>query len=136
MKIKKKFKEFILSKIVDNNDQKIGLELETFYYNENLDRIQVNTVEDFSALKFLDVIRKRNTESSYSLEPGGQLEWASTPCKDLWSIELEFKKHQEIEDEILNQNTVYIFEKAVCTRYMTIMTYRYHVNYTTSPPLP
>lgn len=106
MKIKNKLKEFILSKIVDDNDQKIGLELETFYYNENLDRIQVNTVEDFSALQFLDEIRKRNTESSYSLEPGGQLEWASKPCKDLWSIELEFKKHQEIEDEILNQNSI------------------------------
>ena len=106
MKIKNKLKEFILSKIVDDNDQKIGLELETFYYNENLDRIQVNTLEYFSALQFLDEIRKRNTESSYSLEPGGQLEWASKPCKDLWSIELEFKKHQEIEDEILNQNSI------------------------------
>ena len=31
MKIKNKLKEFILSKIVDENDQKIGLELETFY---------------------------------------------------------------------------------------------------------
>ena len=70
MKIKNKLKEFILSKIVDDNDRKIGLELETFYCNENLDRIQVNTVEDFSALQFLDEIRKRNTESSYSLEPG------------------------------------------------------------------
>ena len=45
MKIKNKLKEFILSKIVDDNDRKIGLELETFYYNKNLDRIQVNTVE-------------------------------------------------------------------------------------------
>ena len=96
MKIKNKLKEFIFSKIVDDNDRKIGLELETFYYNKNLDRIQVNTVEDFSALQFLDEIRKRNTESLYSLEPGGQLEWASKPCKDLWSIELEFKKHQDI----------------------------------------
>ena len=49
MKIKNKLKEFILSKIVDGNDQKIGLELETFYYNENLDRIKVNRVKDFSA---------------------------------------------------------------------------------------
>ena len=31
MKIKNKLKEFILSKIVDDNDRKIGLELETFY---------------------------------------------------------------------------------------------------------
>ena len=115
MKIKNKFKEFILSKIVDDNDQKIGLELETFYYNENLDRIQVNTVEDFSALQFLDEIRKRNTESSYSLEPGGQLEWASKPCKDLWSIELEFKKHQVAQESIQGVREIIIsFVSSMC----------------------
>ena len=53
MKIKNKLKEFILSKIVDGNNRKIGLELETFYYDNNLKRIQVNTIEDFSELFLL-----------------------------------------------------------------------------------
>ncbi len=106
MEIKKKIKEFILKEIVQEKNKKIGIEIESFYTDNKLNRISVNRKKEYSALEFIDEIKEKNNNGSYSLEPGGQLEWASSPKKNLWDIHSEYKKHQKIENEILIQNNL------------------------------
>lgn len=106
MQINKKIKEFILKEIVQEKNKKIGIEIETFYTDNKLNRISVSPNKKYSALEFFDEIKKKDNNSSYSLEPGGQLEWASSPKKNLWDIHSEYQIHQKIEKEILIQNNL------------------------------
>ena len=106
MQINTEIKEFILKEIVQEKNKKIGIEIETFYTDNKLNRISVSPNKKYSALKFFDEIKKKNNNSSYSLEPGGQLEWASSPNKNLWDIHSEYQIHQKIEKEILIQNNL------------------------------
>ena len=87
--------EIVKSKILSSigiTDRKIGVEIESFFYAGNdLLRIPVNYGNQYSALDLLNDIaeetRKNKELYSYSLEPGGQLEWASSPQISLWSIQ-------------------------------------------------
>ena len=96
--------ERVKSKILSPGDiaeRKIGVEIESFYYLGNdFSRIPVNYGKQYSALDLLRDIseeaRINNELYSYSLEPGGQLEWASSPQISLWSIEKEYNKHIEL----------------------------------------
>ena len=106
MQINTKIKEFILKEIVQEKNKKIGIEIETFYTDNKLNRISVSPNKKYSALEFFDEIKKKDNNSSYSLEPGGQLEWASSPKKNLWDIHSEYQIHQKIEKEILIQNNL------------------------------
>ena len=106
MQINTEIKEFILKEIFKEKNKKIGIEIETFYTDNKLNRISVSPNKKYSALKFFDEIKKKNNNSSYSLEPGGQLEWASSPNKNLWDIHSEYQIHQKIEKEILIQNNL------------------------------
>lgn len=97
MTIKQKIEEVILSNIVNPNERKVGLELECFFYDSSLNRIPVNKTNAYSASDFLIDVEKlasgESPQSSYSLEPGGQLEWASSPFIDLHSIYKQMKRH-------------------------------------------
>ena len=97
--------EKVKSKILSSNhisERKIGVEIESFYYQgSDFLRIPVNYGKRYSALDLLSDISeeagKNNELYSYSLEPGGQLEWASSPQISLWSIEQEYSKHVEYQ---------------------------------------
>ena len=50
MQINKKIKEFILKEIVQEKNKKIGIEIETFYTDNKLNRISVAPKKKYSAL--------------------------------------------------------------------------------------
>ena len=84
MKIKDKVRSAILSRTTEKINQKIGIELETIIYTNNYKRLPVDDEGTFSSVDLLRLLNdKQNENGSYSLEPGGQLEWASPPFVDL-----------------------------------------------------
>ena len=87
MDLKEKVISAILSKIVSPKERKFGVEIESFYYKQDtLERIPVNHSDYYSAVELLEDVKNSIPNSgqfSYSLEPGGQLEWASGPSISL-----------------------------------------------------
>ncbi len=87
----------ILSNLTDPKKRRIGVEIECFFYDAKLNRIPVNKTDQFSAMDFIKEINElaigESPKSIYSLEPGGQLEWASSPFTDLHSVDFQMKAH-------------------------------------------
>ena len=113
MSIAKQVKSKILSIDPDINTRKIGVEIESFYYGDNeLTRLPVNSMGRYSASDLLNDITietKKNKEKySYSLEPGGQLEWASSPQISLWDITEEYSNHLEYQEQLCAKNNINI----------------------------
>ena len=109
MNLTEKIESFIYSNIVPNKQRKIGVEIEGLYYDNNFKRLPVNPTNKYSAIDFLNDIKKLNvTESpfNYSLEPGGQLEWASGPSISLWTIKKQFDSHLKLENNICKSNQI------------------------------
>ncbi len=80
MDLKNEVKIVILSDLKNPSDIKIGIEVENIIYNEKSKRIGVNSCNPISAIELLQILKnKKIVLENYSLEPGGQLEWASTP---------------------------------------------------------
>jgi len=103
-------KSQILSATVDAN-RKIGVEIESFFYKGGgLLRIPVNNANEYSAIDLLDDITKESAKNkekySYSLEPGGQLEWASSPQISLWDIDKEYKNHLGYQKRLCKKNSI------------------------------
>jgi len=91
---------------VEKNKRKIGVEIEGFYYKSNKKRLPVNKGNSFSATDLLDKIQLKGNAFSYSLEPGGQLEWASIPSIDLWKIQSQYDKHMINEKKICKEHSI------------------------------
>ena len=113
MSIAEQIKSKILSIDPNINTRKIGVEIESFYYDDNeLSRLPVNSMSRYSASDLLNDITietKRNKEKySYSLEPGGQLEWASSPQISLWEITKEYSNHLEYQKQLCIKNNINI----------------------------
>ena len=113
MNITEQVKSKILSMCDDLKTRRIGVEIESFYYDSNeLLRLPVNDVNKYSASDLLDDIThvsKNNKEKySYSLEPGGQLEWASSPQISLWDISDEYSKHLKYQKRLCVKNNINI----------------------------
>tara|TARA_Y100000746_G_scaffold231212_1_gene244469 strand:+ start:844 stop:2139 length:1296 start_codon:yes stop_codon:yes gene_type:complete len=111
MDLSEKIKSMILSGIVEENHRKIGVEIESFYYKKgSLNRLAVNNKNQYSASDLLFDINKitknNKDEYTYSLEPGGQLEWASTPTISLWEILNEYSKNMLIQQELCANNAI------------------------------
>ena len=109
MALSENIKSEILSSTVSEQKRKIGLEIEGLYYNSLFNRLPVNPTNQYSATDFIGDIQK-NTQFddpfTYSLEPGGQLEWASAPAISLWNIQDQFKRHVAIEDSLCKKNSI------------------------------
>ena len=99
----KKIKNIILSNCVAEQERKIGLEIEGLYYLNNMKRLPVNKTTSFSATELLAKIKLKGNAFSYSLEPGGQLEWASLPSVDLWQIQSQYDQHMLNEEKICKE---------------------------------
>jgi glutamate--cysteine ligase len=73
------------------------VEIECIFYNQAFRRLPVNPTNSFSATDFLNLVLQEVDVSicpeSYSLEPGGQLEWASPPVTDLHTLNQCFQNH-------------------------------------------
>jgi len=109
MSLSDKIKSTILSGTVPANQRKLGVEIEGLYYTAGFNRLPVNKTAQYSAsdlLKEISQSAEKDYPFSYSLEPGGQLEWASGPAKSLWDIQKQFEYHKKLEDYICKKHFI------------------------------
>ena len=114
MTLYEKTRSVILSNLVSAENRKIGIEEECIIYNAKNQRIPVNQCNQFSASDLLSFMNTNNNNNgSYSLEPGGQLEWASPPLKDLHSINKALESHKELRKKTIEQHGLKIISYGV-----------------------
>ena len=114
MKIKDKVRSAILSRTTEKVNQKIGIELETIIHTNNNNRLPVNEKGTFSSVDLLRLLNdKQNDNGSYSLEPGGQLEWASPPFVDLNDLQSSIELFYNQLDSILNSKKLTVINYAL-----------------------
>ncbi|RMF09424.1 MAG: hypothetical protein D6762_03645 [Candidatus Neomarinimicrobiota bacterium] len=89
--------DFILSHPIAPSERKIGVEIECILFNRDGSRLPVNPGRGYSAMDMLGELEtlqdQDQPKSWYSLEPGGQVEWASPPEPSLWEIDRHFRRH-------------------------------------------
>lgn len=99
MNLTERIESVILSNLKIPNERKIGIEYECIFYNSKGSRIPVNPSDEISAkdiLQELDDLQKEDRiKSGYTLEPGGQIEWASPPLTTLHEIDIYQNIHKE-----------------------------------------
>ena len=106
MSVKNKVKSYILSNnIGELSARKLGIEVECFIFDSNNNRIAVNKGATFSATDILEELNSiyKNSAASFSLEPGGQIEWASPACETIQELEQSFLNYKKILDKILDR---------------------------------
>ena len=114
MKIKDKVRSAILSRTTEKGNQKIGIELETIIHTNNYNRLPVDEEGTFSSVDLLRLFNdKQNDNGSYSLEPGGQLEWASPPFVDLNDLQSSLELFCNQLDLVLNSKKLTLINYAL-----------------------
>ena len=92
-----KILDTILSNLRPPKERRVGVEIETIFYDNELKRLPVNPGNRFSAHDLMQgLIRLQKNKKNpcvYSLEPGGQLEWASSPFVSLHEISSQWNDH-------------------------------------------
>jgi Gamma-glutamylcysteine synthetase len=103
VKLSEKIKKHILSKSVSKSQRRIGIEVECFVYKKNFNRIAVNKSDEYSATDLLNELNNINNDvnGTYSLEPGGQIEWSSPPCDNMFELDDALSSHKHLLDSIL-----------------------------------
>ena len=99
MGLKEEIKSVILAPLEAGDERMIGVELEDFIYDKKSKRIPVNPGNEYSASDLLknliDLQVNDKYKAYYSIEPGGQIEWASTPQRSLHDVQIELNSHQK-----------------------------------------
>ena len=113
MNLTKRIESFILSKNTRPENRKIGVEVECMFYNKNMRRLPVNLCDEFSSTALLEIMKEYQKNDSikagYSLEPGGQLEWASPPFISLHEINYHLQIHfRRVERVLTKQELMHI----------------------------
>ena len=106
MSVNNSVKSYILSNSVGENvARKIGIEVECFVFDEKYNRIPVNKGFIYSASDLLEELKsiKKISTASFSLEPGGQIEWASPACETIQELEKSFLIYKKTLDKILDR---------------------------------
>ena len=107
-------KGFILSKLSKDSRRKIGIEIESFVYNKDLERIPIYDNNSISASEILNQLNRLSSDgSAYSLEPGGQIEWASPPYFNLNDLNDSLNFHNSIFEQILKPHNLFIIPYGV-----------------------
>ncbi len=108
MGLNEKISEYILSKSVLKSERKIGIEVECFVYKKNYSRIPVNKSNEYSATDLLNELNNLNNDAngSYSLEPGGQIEWSSPPCENMFELDDALSSYRSLIDIILSKRNL------------------------------
>jgi len=98
MNLTERIESIILSNLQPVEERKIGVECECFFYDKFQRRIPVNPGDRFSSTDLLnelmDLQSNDEIKAGYSLEPGGQLEWASPPMKSLHEINTCYEQNK------------------------------------------
>ena len=114
MKIKDKVRSAILSRTTEKANQKIGIELETIIHTNNYKRLPVDEEGTFSSVDLLRLLNdKQNENGSYTLEPGGQLEWASPPFVDLNDLQSSLELFCDHLDSTLSSQKLTLINYAL-----------------------
>ena len=117
MELKEKIKSVILAPLETEDDIMIGIELEDFIYDMKGKRIPVNAGNEYSASDLLknliDLQVKDKYKAYYSIEPGGQIEWASTPQRSLHDLQIELNDHQKRLNHLLTNYQLETIDLAV-----------------------
>ena len=106
MSVTNKVKSYILSNSVgDNVARKIGIEVECFVFDKNYQRIPVNKGSIYSASDLLEELNSIEdiSAANFSLEPGGQIEWASPAFKTIQELDKSFLIYKKTLDKILDR---------------------------------
>jgi glutamate--cysteine ligase len=76
-------------------------------------RLPVNKGSSFSGYDLIQILNKKGNNGSYSLEPGGQVEWSSFPYKSLIDLGKAQKEHKEALDKVISQNNLKVISYGV-----------------------
>ncbi len=91
MSITDKIHSTIIDSRKPEDKREIGIEIECLYYDSRGRRLPANPGNIFSAedmrRELEGILTKDQPGSNLTLEPGGQLEWASPACKTLFEID-------------------------------------------------
>jgi glutamate--cysteine ligase len=117
MIIEDQIKATILSHLCADEGCLIGIEVECLFYDHTLMRLPVNPCECFSSTSFinqLEELQKNDPfKAFYSLEPGGQLEWASHPVTTLHRLKERYDLHYGRIKTITEINNLFLIDFAV-----------------------
>ncbi len=115
--IEDKIKSTILSHLCSDRGCLIGVEVECLFYDHKLMRLPVNPCECFSSSNFIYQLEEQQKNDSfkafYSLEPGGQLEWASHPVTTLHHLKEHYELHYGRIKTITEKNNLFLIDFAV-----------------------
>ena len=102
-----KVRSFMLSNLVNKDNRMVGVEEECILYNEIGRRIPVNSGDEFSAEDLLNIMNENaDGNGIYSLEPGGQLEWSSPPCANMFELDDALASYKNLMDNILSKRNL------------------------------
>ena len=116
-KIKSAVKNVIASQIKSPEDLKIGVEVENLVYTQQMNRIPVNPSTNFSTSNMKERLEKKNSEKDISptltIEPGGQIEYASQPYKSLHNLDSEWKVYISNLIKVAEEENLVVSDLAV-----------------------
>lgn len=99
MSITEQIIDQILSNLKPKHEKKIGVEIEAIVYDKDSKRLPPNSDTSNSSEKIIAELEELQSndeiKSGYTLEPGGQIEWASPPLSTLHEIDKQLKKHKQ-----------------------------------------
>ncbi len=115
--LKIKILDTVLSNLQPPTKRRIGVEIETIFYDNQLKRIPVNLGSRYSAQDLInDLTSSQKNEkclSTYSLEPGGQLEWASSPFVSLHDINSQWNIHIKCLEKLCREHGLFPIDLAL-----------------------
>ena len=109
--------DHILSGCTGRPERLIGAEIETIFYNNNGNRIPVDRGNEYSSADLLEAVendcRDEGSFITCSLEPGGQVEWASKPSINLHDIFQELTTVKKAIDRECSEHELSIIDLSV-----------------------
>ena len=117
MNLSEQVQSVILSNLRPTGNRLVGIEIECLVYDHHLRRIPVNPGPQFSATDLLAQLSLWQVNNKqcihYSLEPGGQLEYASPPVIDLHVANTQYQQHLEQLLRICDQENLILLDYAL-----------------------
>ena len=114
--IKPLLKNYLLSNLKSRKNLSIGIEIENILYDYNLKRIN----PDFSSIISTEALQKQlieNDNLNISIEPGGQIEYASSPNSNLKTLHNEILIYRKKLIQICNDEKIIISDFGVDSIY-------------------